>query len=110
MRAVARGLQESPERAPPPAENMGFRSIRLMIQLAQRTVLRTIGIVLAVVAPVGVASGAPPVAPLAEYGFKPSTAADEQLIFTPPGFEKAGVPAKAEGADVAHLTLAVKEA
>lgn len=48
--------------------------------------------------------------PLAEYAFPASTAADEALIFTPPGFDKVGVPAEAEGAHVGRLRLAVRDA
>ena len=36
-------------------------------------------------------------APMAEYSFKAAGPADEALIFTPPGFDKVGVPAVAEG-------------
>ena len=46
--------------------------------------------------------------PIVEYAFKPSTAADEALIFTPPGFDKPGVPAQAEGANVAHVKVLVE--
>jgi putative membrane-bound dehydrogenase-like protein len=48
--------------------------------------------------------------PLAKYTFKPSTPADEALIFTPEGFDKPGVPARASGSDVAHLTIIVRDA
>ncbi len=48
--------------------------------------------------------------PLADYAFKPSTAEDEALIFTPPGFEKPGVLTRQEGPDGAHLKLTVNDA
>jgi putative membrane-bound dehydrogenase-like protein len=45
--------------------------------------------------------------PLAEYDFKPTTAADESLIFTPEGFDTPGVPATAKGTDVSHVSIVV---
>src|SRR5690349_4881783 len=46
--------------------------------------------------------------PIVEYSFKEATPADEALIFTPAGFEKPGVPAQAEGPEVAHLAITVR--
>ncbi len=47
--------------------------------------------------------------PLADYSFREATPADESLIFTPPGFNKVGVPAEASGPDVAHLKLTFED-
>lgn len=46
---------------------------------------------------------------LAAYGFKPSDAADEALIFTPPGFDRVGVPARAVGADTGRLKIVIRD-
>lgn len=43
--------------------------------------------------------------PLAEYAVRDATPDDEALIFTPPGFDKVGVPAEADGPDAARLSL-----
>jgi len=48
-------------------------------------------------------------APDAEYSFKAAGPADEALIFTPPGFDKVGVPAVAKGAETARLKIAVRD-
>ena len=48
-------------------------------------------------------------APVAEYSFKAAGPADEALIFTPPGFDKVGVPAVAEGAQTGRLKIAVRD-
>ncbi|MDR3637486.1 MAG: CehA/McbA family metallohydrolase [Isosphaeraceae bacterium] len=64
---------------------------------------------IAFASPANAWAGAPDT-PVVEYTLKPSTAADEALIFTPPGFDKPGVPAQVAGADAAHLTLVVKDA
>jgi len=44
-----------------------------------------------------------------EYTFREGTPADEALIFTPPGFDKVGVPAEASGAQTGHLKLLIKD-
>ncbi|MBC8870776.1 MAG: hypothetical protein H8E44_15240 [Planctomycetes bacterium] len=48
-------------------------------------------------------------APVAEYSFKASGPADEALIFTPPGFEKVGVPAVAEGPETTKLRITIRD-
>jgi putative membrane-bound dehydrogenase-like protein len=48
--------------------------------------------------------------PLAEYAFKPSTPADEALIFTPAGFEHVGVPAEAKGPEIGRVRIIIREA
>jgi len=48
--------------------------------------------------------------PLAEYSFKAAGPADEALIFTPPGFDKVGVPAVAEGPQAGRLRITVLDA
>lgn len=49
-------------------------------------------------------------APVAEYSFKPAGPADEALIFTPPGFDKVGVPAVAEGPQAGRLRITIRDA
>lgn len=46
----------------------------------------------------------------ATYAFKPSDAADEALIFTPPGFDRVGVPAQATGSDTGRLKITIRDA
>jgi len=48
-------------------------------------------------------------APVAEYSFKEAGPADEALIFTPPGFDKVGVPAVAEGPRAGRLRITVRD-
>lgn len=48
-------------------------------------------------------------APVAEYSFKAAGPADEALIFTPPGFDKIGVPAIAEGPQAGRLRITVRD-
>ena len=47
--------------------------------------------------------------PVAEYSFKAAGTADEALIFTPPGFDKVGVPAVAEGPQVGRLRITFRD-
>lgn len=49
-------------------------------------------------------------APVAEYSFKAAGPDDEALIFTPPGFDKVGVPAVAEGPEVGRLRITIRDA
>ena len=51
----------------------------------------------------------PEESPVAEYSFKAAGAADEALIFTPPGFDKVGVPAVAEGPQTGRLRITVRD-
>lgn len=44
--------------------------------------------------------------PWAGYSFQPAVSADEDLVFTPPGFDRAGVPATAKG-ETARLKIRV---
>ena len=46
---------------------------------------------------------------LATYAFKPSDAADEALIFTPPGFDRVGVPARASGPEAGQLKIVIRD-
>ena len=48
-------------------------------------------------------------APAAEYSFKAAGPADEVLIFTPPGFDKVGVPAVAKGPNAGRLRITVRD-
>jgi putative membrane-bound dehydrogenase-like protein len=48
-------------------------------------------------------------APRAEYVAKELQPADEALVFTPPGFDRAGVHKLASGPDVAHLEILVRD-
>ncbi len=48
--------------------------------------------------------------PLAEYSFKEAGPDDEALIFTPPGFDKVGIPAVAEGPRAGRLRITVRDA
>ena len=48
-------------------------------------------------------------APRAEYVAKELQPADEALVFTPPGFEHAGVRKVASGPDTGRLTIAVRD-
>ncbi len=47
--------------------------------------------------------------PRAEYSFKAAGAADEALIFTPPGFEQVGLARSAEGLDTGLLELVIRD-
>lgn len=55
------------------------------------------------------AAGDPADAPLAEYSVKPSTRADEDLIFTPEGFDAPGAAAHARGPEAGVLRLVVND-
>src|SRR5437016_3283066 len=46
---------------------------------------------------------------LAQYQFKESTPADEALIFTPPGFNKVGIPTVASGEKVGRVEITVRD-
>jgi len=48
--------------------------------------------------------------PKAEYSFKTAGPDDEALLFTPPDFDEVGQPRIAQGADVAHLEIVVRDA
>ena len=47
--------------------------------------------------------------PVVEYSFKEAGTQDESLIFTPPGFDKVGVPKVAQGPDTATLNISVRD-
>jgi putative membrane-bound dehydrogenase-like protein len=47
--------------------------------------------------------------PVVEYSFKEAGPQDESLIFTPPGFDKVGVPKVAQGSDTATLNISVRD-
>jgi putative membrane-bound dehydrogenase-like protein len=47
--------------------------------------------------------------PIAEYAFKPSTPADEDLVFTPEGFDKPGQPSWTHGAGNGLLRIVVRD-
>lgn len=48
-----------------------------------------------------------PKAAVVEYSFKDANDRDEALIFTPPGFDRPGLPKVAQGSDVATLKITV---
>ncbi|MCA9131600.1 MAG: CehA/McbA family metallohydrolase, partial [Planctomycetales bacterium] len=48
-----------------------------------------------------------PQAPVVDYSFQPASAGDEELIFTPPGFDSVGQPRTAQGPDTATLNLTI---
>ena len=47
--------------------------------------------------------------PVAQYSFRASGPADEALIFTPPGFDKVGLPAVVEGPQAGRLKITVRD-